>query len=186
MKTMTALTNEELTRRLINLESIETIKRLKYRYFRAMDSGDFATLEDLYTDDVEVDYIGGSYHWLMQGKQKLLDAQAASFNSEAIGCHNGHHPEIDILDEDHATGIWYLTDIFMNFRNSTVVYGSAIYRDKYVRLNGQWKIERTSYKRVYEQCEPFTTPPNIVFAMLREKVENPTEWNAWWDKFKAS
>lgn len=180
---MNALSNEELTRRLLRLESIEQIKRVKYRYFRAMDSGDFASLDDLYTDDIEVDYIGGTYRWQLQGKQQLLQAQAAAFNAEAIGCHSGHHPEIDIIDDNSAVGVWYMTDIFMNFRERTVHYGSAIYRDNYARIDDRWKIKRTAYKRVYEQVEALETMPNVTFSMLREKRDNPAEWQTWWEQF---
>jgi hypothetical protein len=181
---ITPLSNEELTRRLLCLEDIEQIKRVKYRYFRAMDSGDFRTLEDLYMDDVEVDYIGGTYRWELKGKQELIAAQTASFNAEAVGCHNAHHPEIDILSPTTATGTWYMTDIFMDFKLGAVYYGSAIYRDNYTKVDGVWKISRTTYKRVYEQKETPDKMPAITFSMLAEKRDKPAAWEAWWAQFR--
>lgn len=181
---MSSLSNEELTRRLLRLEDIEQIKRVKYRYFRAMDSGDFSVLEGLYAEDIEVDYIGGTYRWQLKGRQQLLDAQAASFNANAVGCHTGHHPEIDILTPTTAIGTWYMTDIFMKFDDKTVHYGSAIYRDDYVKVDGVWKISRTRYKRVYEQMERLEKMPAITFSMLAEKRDKPEEWAGWWKQFK--
>lgn len=177
---MTTLTNEELTQRLLKLEDIEQIKRVKYRYFRAMDTGNFDVLEDLYTDDIEVDYIGGTYRWQLKGKQELLAAQKASFNADAVGCHNGHHPEIDIIDATTATGMWYMTDVFMDFKIGAVYYGSAIYRDTYKKVDGAWKLSRTTYKRVYEQKETPAQMPTITFSMLAEKRDNLAAWEAWW------
>jgi hypothetical protein len=177
---MTTLSNEELTQRLLQLEDIEQIKRVKYRYFRAMDTGNFDVLEQLYTDDIEVDYIGGTYRWQLKGKNELLAAQRASFNAEAVGCHNGHHPEIDIVDATTATGMWYMTDVFMDFKAGDVYYGSAIYRDTYKKVNGVWKLSRTTYKRVYEQKETPAVMPNITFSMLAEKRDKPEAWEAWW------
>jgi len=170
---MSADINQSLLLRLQQLEDVEQIKRLKYRYFRSMDTGDFDTLQMLYTDDIKVDYIGGSYRWQMEGRKNLIDAQIASFNSEAIGCHTGHHPEIDILSDTMATGIWYMTDIFMDFRKKTVFHGSALYRDTYEKINGIWKIKITTYKRIYEQAENMETMPNITFSQLAEKLRDP-------------
>ena len=167
---MSAATSQALLLRLQQLEDVEQIKRLKYRYFRSMDTGDFETLQSLYTDDIRVDYIGGTYRWQMEGRRNLIEAQMEAFNSEAIGCHTGHHPEIDILSDTMATGIWYMTDIFMNFRAKTVFYGSALYRDTYEKINNVWKIKVTTYKRIYEQAESMETMPNITFSQLAERL----------------
>ena len=66
--------------------------------------------------------------------------------------HHGHHPEISV-EGDTATGLWYLQDIFINLEENTTLRGSALYRDRYVKQNGEWKIEYTGYKRLYEEIE---------------------------------
>ncbi|HEV3069798.1 MAG TPA: nuclear transport factor 2 family protein, partial [Solirubrobacteraceae bacterium] len=98
----------------LRLEDIELIRQLKYKYFRSIDMGDIATLREVLTEDVKVDYIGGSYRWQMAGRDKILESIAGSFNANAVGCHTGHHPEIDVLTDTTATGLWYLTDVFIN------------------------------------------------------------------------
>ena len=46
-----------------------------------------------------------------------------------------------------ATGIWYLTDIFINLADKVRTTGSALYRDKYVKSQGQWRIAESVYER---------------------------------------
>jgi hypothetical protein len=76
----------------------------KYRYWRSIDTGDTAALEALFTEDVKVDYIGGSYRWQVQGRDKIIESIANSFNANAVACHTGHHPEIEVLTETTAKG----------------------------------------------------------------------------------
>lgn len=150
----------------LRLEDIELIRRLKYRYWRLMDSGDVAAMRDLFTEDVKVDYIGGSYRWQMQGREKILESIAGSFNANAVACHTGHHPEIDVLTDTTATGIWYLTDVFINLAEKVRTTGSAIYRDKYLKQQGQWRIAESVYERMYEEVEAYTEAPRLTAHWL--------------------
>jgi hypothetical protein len=67
--------------------------------------------------------------------------------------HNGHTPEIAV-NGDEATGLWYLNDVFINLDEQTLLNGSAIYEDCYVKLEGEWRILRTGYKRLLEMIGP--------------------------------
>ncbi len=150
----------------LRLEDIELIKRLKYKYWRCIDMGDVASLRDSLTEDMRVDYKGGTYRWQMTGRDQILAAIAASFNSNGVGCHTGHHPEIDVLTDTTATGLWYLTDIFINLKEKVRTTGSALYKDKYVKIAGLWRIAESTYERVYEQVESFTEAPNLTAHWL--------------------
>jgi hypothetical protein len=150
----------------LRLEDIELIRQLKYRYWRGIDTGDIAGLRDLFTEDVKVDYIGGSYRWQMQGKDKILESIAGAFNANAVACHTGHHPEIEVLSDTTATGTWYLTDVFINLVEKVRTTGSALYRDKYVKQNGKWRIAESVYERLYEEVEPFTEAPRLTAHWL--------------------
>ncbi len=44
--------------KLQKLLDIEDIKNLKHRYFRAIDMADFDLLNNIFTDDITVDYRG--------------------------------------------------------------------------------------------------------------------------------
>jgi hypothetical protein len=80
----------------------------------------------------------------VQGRDKIIESIANSFNANAVACHTGHHPEIEVLTETTAKGIWYLTDIFINLKDKIRTTGSALYRDRYLKQNGVWRICETT------------------------------------------
>ena len=65
-----------------------------------------------------------------------------------------------------ATGMWYLTDIFINLKEKVKTTGSALYKDKYVKIAGFWRIAESTYERVYEQVETFTEAPHLTAHWL--------------------
>lgn len=164
---------KESNQMALRLEDIELIKRLKHKYFRSIDTADLAALRELFTEDIKVDYVGGTYRWQLEGREAMLAAIAQSFNANAVACHTGHHPEIEVLTDTTAEGIWYLTDIFINLATKQLTTGSAIYRDQYLKVGGAWKIKVTTYQRVYERIEPFTDPSQIKYHYLAQ-VPPPT------------
>ena len=151
---------------LQELSDFEDIRTLKHRYFRGIDTADRALLENLFTDDVFVEYRGGEYKVHFEGRDAMLEFLANSFHEKALGMHHGHMPEITLTGENTAEGIWYLEDIFINLLDKTHTVGSAIYRDQYRRENGQWKIARTEYDRVIEFIRPVTAEMKITSHML--------------------
>ncbi len=156
------------------LEDIELIRRLKYRYWRCIDTGDVAALLDVFTEDVKIDYVGGTYRWQLAGRDKVLESIAAAFNANAVACHTGHHPEIDILTETSAEGTWYLTDVFINLVEKARTTGSALYRDKYVKTRDGWRIRESVYERLYEEVEKYQEPPRLTAHYLaRVKPPSP-------------
>ena len=72
-----------------------------------------------------------------------------------------------------AYGKWYLQDnlIFAegNPYCGTQIQGSAIYTDKYVKVDGQWLIEDTGYLRVYEESFQRDKTHRIRINMFRPK-----------------
>jgi hypothetical protein len=145
---------EELRRDIQTLMDIEAIKQLKHAYFRCVDTANFAELSEIFHDDVLVHFIGGFYEWKLQGKPEYLASIESSFTKEAVGHHNGHHPEIQILSETEATGIWYLTDNMWVLNHKFFTTGTAIYWDRYEKVEGRWKIKETRYRRIYEINRP--------------------------------
>jgi hypothetical protein len=141
---------EELRADIQRLMDIEAIKQLKHAYFRCLDTANFKELEQLFHDDVTVDFVGGSYEWKLNGKDEYLASLRKSFTREAVGHHNGHHPEIQMLSENEATGIWYLADDMWILTHKFHTKGTAMYWDRYVKADGRWKIRETRYRRLYE------------------------------------
>ena len=68
--------------------------------------------------------------------------------------HQGHTPEITLLDKNNASGIWYLEDTVVALEANLRIYGAAIYTDEYHKEQSEWRINTTSYKRIFECAEP--------------------------------
>ena len=150
----------------LRLEDIELIKRLKHAYCRCIDTANIAELKTLFTEDASVLYIGGTYRFEAQGRDKIIDALENAFHSEAVAFHSVLHPEIDVLSDTEATGTWYLHDWFLDKRHKIATEGSALYKDKYLKRDGRWQIHYASYERVYEIVTPVTEMPNLTAHML--------------------
>ncbi|MNF75706.1 Bile acid 7-alpha dehydratase [compost metagenome] len=44
--------------------------------------------------------------------------------------------------------------MFINLDKQTLLNGSAIYEDSYIKIQGEWRILRTGYKRLLEIIGP--------------------------------
>lgn len=135
---------------MLDLEAIELIKQLKARYFRFLDTRNLEGLQTVFTSDATASFIGGDYDFQLSGWDQLEAFYTKSFTGQSFGMHNGHHPEI-CVDGDTATGIWYLQDIFVSLEHNMTITGSALYDDEYRLEQGQWRIAKTGYKRLWEE-----------------------------------
>jgi len=141
---------EELRRDIQRLMDIEAIKQLKHAYFRCLDTANHEEIETLFHENVSVHFVGGTYEWKLEGRDEYLAALKKSFTSESVGHHNGHQPEIQILSESEATGIWYLADHMWILNAKFKTAGTALYWDRYLKVDGRWTIKDTRYQRIYE------------------------------------
>ena len=159
-----AAKNEDLAALRANIQQlmdIEAIKQLKHAYFRCVDTANLEELASLLHSDVSVDFTGGSYAWQLQGRDAYVEAVGKAFNQQSVGHHNGHSPEIQLLSDHEATAIWYLADHMwvLNYRHLTT--GSALYRDRYLKVDGRWLIRETRYQRLYEINQSLTANPEL-------------------------
>lgn len=141
---------EELRKDIQRLMDLEAIKQLKYAYFRCVDTANLDELATLFHEDVTVHFVGGNYEWNVQGKADYVKNISASFSRESIGHHNGHHPEIQMISNSEATGMWYLADHMWILNHNTLTQGTALYWDRYLKVDGKWLIKDTNYERIYE------------------------------------
>ncbi len=157
------------------LSDMEDIRTLKYRYFRGIDTADMAVLEGLFTDDITVNYRGGTYRVAFSGKAQMMEFLASSFHSGGLAMHMGHMPEITLTGADSAEGVWSLQDVFINLELGTNHFGTAIYRDVYRRENGCWKIAKTEYDRVMEALVPIDPGLKVTAHLLAQKGLQPEQ-----------
>jgi len=134
----------------MDLDEIEAIRQLKYRYFRFLDTKQFEALGELLTEDATTAYQSGELSY--RGRHAIV-----AFLDEALGSadivtqHNGHHPEITLTSPTTATGVWYLEDRVVVRAMDFEIIGTLLYDDRYVKVDGEWKIEHTGYERIFEE-----------------------------------
>ena len=141
---------DDLRRGLQMLMDMESIRQLKHAYFRCIDTANFEELGTLFHEDVLVHFVGGNYEWKLQGRTEYLEAVKNSFTNESVGHHNGHHPEIQMISNTEATAIWYLSDNMWVMNYNFFTTGTALYWDRYLKVDGRWLIKDTRYERIYE------------------------------------
>lgn len=150
------------------LLDIEAIKRIKHAYFRCIDTGNFEELATLFHPDVTVHFRGGTYEWKLQGRDEYIGSISQSFHTRSVGHHNGHHPEIEILSATEATGVWYLADHMWVLDQNNYTTGTALYWDRYEKVDGRWLVRDTQYERLYERNERLKEEPTFDAHYLRK------------------
>jgi bile-acid 7alpha-dehydratase len=130
-------------------DDVEAIKRLKYRYFRCLDSKLWDELAQCFTEDATTSYSGGKYAF--QGRNAIMNFLSEGLGPTMISMHHGHHPEIEITGKTMAKGIWALHDYVIVTQSNVSLRGASFYHDEYVKVRGQWKIQHTGYDRVFEE-----------------------------------
>ncbi len=146
----------------MELEALEDIRRLKYRYFRTLDLKLWDEFGGTFTDDVI-----GRYGTKVYGEMDALVGRDAivGFMSEKLGngiitAHFAHHPEIEV-EGDTAEASWGFEDTVIATDFKVLIRGAGYYRDRYRRgADGSWRIAETSYERIYESMESLEDTPS--------------------------
>ena len=134
------------------LLEMENIKKLKYRYFRQLDCKQFEAMKDCFAEDATSSYDSARHAY--QGRDAILAfLKGALGTTRIIHQHHGHHPEIDIISETAATGIWYMDDTVHVLDHNMKTRGNGIYWDEYDKVDGQWRFQHIGYERVWEYSE---------------------------------
>jgi hypothetical protein len=147
----------------MDLEEIEAIRRLKYAYFRLLDTKQFVELGALLTEDVTTAFQSGELAFT--GREAVVGFLTESLGGPTIiTLHNGHHPEITLTGPDAAVGTWYLEDRVIVPEHDYEIWGTAIYDDAYAKVDGAWKIRHTGYERIFEEHRRRSTGEIVTFS----------------------
>ncbi len=158
----------ELRARVARIDDIESVKRTKYKYWRSFDTADLAGMAEVLHPDVVLSVVAGIYSMRLEGRAAYLEMVKQGAHADMISHHNGHHGEVDIVGPDEAIGTWYLYDDLFEYRRGMRLYGTAFYRDRYVRLDGAWVIRHSHFHRLYEIAEELPDRSKITFHYLGE------------------
>jgi uncharacterized protein (TIGR02246 family) len=133
-----------------DLVEIEAIKQVKYRYLRAVDTRDWDLLATTLTEDATSAYSSGKLSY--EGRDAIIAFLRESMpEKDMLTSHKVHHPEIELTGPDTATARWGLEDIVIILPANLNLRGAAYYEDKMVKVDGEWRIAHTGYRRLYEE-----------------------------------
>ena len=136
-----------------DLVEIEQIRQLKYRYVRFIDTKRWDDLTLLFTPDATASYGGGATE--CAGREAIMEFLVTSMADESmLTSHKVHQPEITLTGPTTATGVWALDDVVVLGALGMTVRGASFYDDRYVKVDGDWRIAHTGYRRVFEEIEP--------------------------------
>ena len=146
-----------------DLEDIEAIRQLKYRYLRGVDLKDWDLLTSTFTPDAVSAYDGGNQ--THDGRDAIVGWLRSALEKPIVTLHQVHNPEIEITSSTTAKGTWYLEDRVINrgpaypeMPARSILTGAAFYADEYRKVEGEWKISRTGYERTYFDIRPYEEP----------------------------
>ena len=154
-----------------DLAEIEAIKKLKYRYFRCLDSKLWEELAECFAEDATTSYSSGKYS--LKGLDAIMQFLKKILGPRVITMHQGHHPEIELTSKTTARGIWALEDYLIDLKANTSLRGAAFYKDEYVKVDGQWKIKHTGYDRVFSEVWNRRETPSL--KLLESMFTSPNK-----------
>lgn len=129
------------------LVEIETIKQLKARYCRYLDTKDWAAWRTIFTDDFlsDTSQAGGK---VIEGADEFVAFTRKSLRNQAT-VHQVHAPEIDLTSATTARGIWALEDV-VRLGPGVNLRGYGHYEETYEKVDGQWRIKSSTLTRLRE------------------------------------
>jgi hypothetical protein len=135
------------------LNDIETIKKLKARYFRLMDQKRWGEWEQLFAEDFTGTYHGPHPEIHYHGRADFVTRTSAALVN-AVTVHHGHMPEIEVTSPTTATGIWAMYD-YVQMPELTL-HGYGHYEEEYVKQDGTWRFQSIKLTRLRIDVGPGT------------------------------
>ena len=139
-----------------DLADIEEIKQLKARYFRLMDTKQWAEWREVLSEDCVLEYLGGP-DLRMEGRDAVVEFVSGALDG-AVSVHLGHMPEIEITGPTSARGTWAMSDVveWTGDMRPNSLRGFGHYEDHYVKTNGEWLIRHLRITRL--RVDPLHPP----------------------------
>jgi hypothetical protein len=159
---------------LDRLLAAEQIKKLKARYFRELDCKNWEGLYGVFATDAVFDLravnsvrrlpgrdlvppLGGTDQ-IFTGRDTIVAMIRAAVEG-LITVHHGHAPEIDVLTDNTARGIWALEDILRFPSGELLLNGFGHYHETYEKVGGDWQIKTSRLTRLDLFGGALSVPP---------------------------
>ncbi|WP_166875234.1 nuclear transport factor 2 family protein [Salinibacterium sp. ZJ450] len=147
-------------------DEIEAIRRLKARYFRALDTKDWDEFGAVFTEDAAIGPIDNGFTDELLALRPAVERQPVAASGigafvervatnigPLISTHHGHQPEIELTGDDEATGIWAMEDVLVWPADGYRLRGTGHYWETYRKVDGVWKIASMKLTRLYVHVE---------------------------------
>lgn len=137
-----------IERRLQQLEDHKAICDLKYRYFLSCDRHDVPSVRECFAPVGAIIEFEGFPR--CESRDQLVDMMNSFGGREGFyTMHHGHNPQIDVTGPTTAKGVWalYFSSMHLGTRQLTQIAGE--YHEEYVRQDGRWYIQTSSFKRQF-------------------------------------
>lgn len=131
------------------LLEIESLKQLKARYCRLLDSKDWAAWRLLFADDFVSDTspAGGK---VIRGADEFVAFTRKNLDGPSHPtAHQVHAPELELLSPTTARGVWALEDV-VRLAPGVNLRGYGHYHETYEKIDGQWRFTSSTLTRLRE------------------------------------
>jgi SnoaL-like domain len=131
------------------LLEIESIKKLKARYCRYLDTKNWQAWRTIFTDDFfsDTSEAGGK---VIEGADEFVAFTRKSLGKPSqVTAHQVHAPEIELLSATTASGVWALEDV-VRLAPGMTLRGYGHYHETYEKIEGQWRIKSSKLTRLRE------------------------------------
>ena len=142
------------------LVAMEEIRLLKARYFRLLDMKQWDEFETLFAPDATFDMrdaAGARDDGALRTGAPAIAAFVRDAVAGMVTVHHGHMPEIDVLSDHAASGIWAMEDVLRwttDADGTQVLHGYGHYHDTYARVGGRWLIQSSRLSRLSVTVSP--------------------------------
>lgn len=138
---------------IARLIAIEEIKRLKARYFYYLDHQDWeGWRREVWAPDAKL-LVPDRQAEEIDGVDAII-AWVAPRAEGQVSVHHGHMPDIEIVSDTTAKGIWAMEDLLFKSPELTArlgygfLHGYGHYHETYVKLEPGWRIRTTHLTRL--------------------------------------
>ena len=152
--------------RLADLERIDAIKALKYRYWRACDGKDPDAFRACFVST------GASIDFGPLGRFDDADRLTDIFRRIALhevdgkhvilDMHHGFHPDIVLHSDTEASGAWTLKFRQVDLLKRTETVSSGEYDDTYRLEDGGWRMSRCHFTTRWSITRPLAQDTVVV------------------------
>jgi ketosteroid isomerase-like protein len=126
----------------MSIEDIEEIRRVRSKYYMAVDARRWDEAVDIYSDQASVDFAGVWKGQTKKGIKKVLLDMVGAGTSATFHC--AYLPIVEV-DGDTATAVGYLEIHSLPVGSEETISQIGRIEDQYIKEKGKWKLKRAVY-----------------------------------------